>query len=86
MPGDRTPRAAVIFAAGVLTFTGLWAASICPFTLLFAVFFWGMLWGVAGAFIRVPVLIVLATVCARYPAAGPLVVLPSAGDTGNGNE
>jgi predicted PurR-regulated permease PerM len=81
MPGDRTPRAAVIFAAGVLTFTGLWAASISPFTLLSAVFFWGMLCGVPGAFIRVPVLIVLATVCARYPAAGPLAALLSAGDT-----
>jgi AI-2 transport protein TqsA len=44
---------------------------------LFAVFFWGMLWGVAGAFIGVPILIALATVCARYPMTRPLAVLLS---------
>jgi predicted PurR-regulated permease PerM len=45
---------------------------------LFAVFFWGMLWGVAGAFIGVPILIALAIVCARYPPARAIAVLLSA--------
>jgi predicted PurR-regulated permease PerM len=45
------------------------AVSISPFMVLFAVFFWGALWGIAGAFIGVPILIALATVCARYPIA-----------------
>ena len=31
------------------------AVSVSPFMVLFAVFFWGMLWGVAGAFIGVPI-------------------------------
>jgi predicted PurR-regulated permease PerM len=54
------------------------AVSVSPFMVLFAVFFWGMLWGVAGAFIGVPILIALAIVCARYPPARAIAVLLSA--------
>jgi AI-2 transport protein TqsA len=57
------------------------AVSVSPFMVLFAVFFWGMLWGIAGAFIGVPILIALATVCARYPLCRPLAVLLSADRT-----
>ena len=56
------------------------AVSVSPFMVLFAVFFWGMLWGIAGAFIGVPILITLATLCARYPASRPIAVLLSADD------
>jgi predicted PurR-regulated permease PerM len=55
------------------------AVAVSPFMVLFAVFFWGMLWGVAGAFIGVPILIALATVCAGHPASRPIAVLLSAG-------
>jgi predicted PurR-regulated permease PerM len=55
------------------------AVSVSPFMVLFAVFFWGMLWGVAGAFIGVPILIALASVCARYPPSRPIAILLSAG-------
>ena len=54
------------------------AVSISPFMVLFAVFFWGALWGIAGAFIGVPILIALATVCAKYPSLRPISVLLSA--------
>jgi AI-2 transport protein TqsA len=54
------------------------AVSVSPFMVLFAVFFWGMLWGVAGAFIGVPILIALATVAARHPVTRPIAVLLSA--------
>jgi AI-2 transport protein TqsA len=54
------------------------AVSVSPFMVLFAVFFWGTLWGVARAFIGVPILIALATVCARYPPARSIAVLLSA--------
>ena len=54
------------------------AVSVSPFMVVFAVFFWGMLWGVAGAFIGVPILIVLATVCSKHPLARPVAVLLSA--------
>jgi predicted PurR-regulated permease PerM len=40
-----------------------------------------MLWGIAGAFIGVPILITLATVCARHPASRPIAVLLSADAT-----
>jgi AI-2 transport protein TqsA len=58
------------------------AVSVSPFMVLFAVFFWGMLWGIAGAFIGVPILIALASVCARHPAARPIAVLLSADGAG----
>jgi len=54
------------------------AVSLSPFMVLFAVFFWGMLWGVAGAFIGVPILIAIAAVCARNATARPIAVLLSA--------
>jgi predicted PurR-regulated permease PerM len=56
------------------------AVSVSPFIVLFAVFFWGMLWGVAGAFIGVPILIAFATVCARHSPSRPIAVLLSADD------
>jgi predicted PurR-regulated permease PerM len=56
------------------------ALSVSPFMVLFAVFFWGMLWGIFGAFIGVPILIALAAVCARYPPARAIAVLLSADD------
>ena len=54
------------------------AVSVSPFMVLFAVFFWGMLWGVAGAFIGVPILIALVTACSKHPLGRPLAVLLSA--------
>jgi AI-2 transport protein TqsA len=54
------------------------AVSVSPFMVLFAVFFWGMLWGIGGAFIGVPILIALATVCASHPTAHPIATLLSA--------
>ena len=53
------------------------AISISPFMVLFAVFFWAMLWGIAGAFIGVPILIVLATLCARNPATRAIATVLS---------
>jgi predicted PurR-regulated permease PerM len=54
------------------------AVSVSPLMVLFAVFFWGLIWGIAGAFIGVPILIALATVCAKHPSARPIAVLLSA--------
>ena len=54
------------------------AVSVSPFMVLFAVFFWGVLWGVAGAFIGVPILIALAVICGRYPATRSIAALLSA--------
>ena len=43
--------------------------SISPFLVLFAVFLWSMLWGVAGAFIGVPILIAAMTFAEHHPVA-----------------
>ncbi|KAA5602609.1 AI-2E family transporter [Blastochloris sulfoviridis] len=45
------------------------ALSISPFIVLLAVFLWSFLWGIAGAFIGVPIVIALITVCEQYPAS-----------------
>jgi AI-2 transport protein TqsA len=54
------------------------AVSISPFMVLFAVFFWAMLWGIAGAFIGVPILIALASLCAKNPATRGIAIALSA--------
>jgi AI-2 transport protein TqsA len=36
--------------------------------------FWAMLWGIAGAFIGVPILIALASICARNPATRAIAI------------
>ncbi|WP_298356517.1 AI-2E family transporter [Rhodoblastus sp.] len=57
--------------------------SLSPFMVLFAVFFWSFLWGIAGAFIGVPLLIVALTVCAEHDSTRWLAILMSGGDAKN---
>lgn len=45
------------------------ALSMSPFIVLFAVFFWGLLWGIPGAFLGVPIVILLITVCDQLPGS-----------------
>jgi len=42
------------------------ALSISPFAVVFAVFFWGYLWGIPGAFIGVPIMIAVIAVCSKF--------------------
>jgi AI-2 transport protein TqsA len=44
------------------------ALAISPFLVLFAVFFWTFLWGIAGAFIGVPIVIAALTLCEQHPS------------------
>ena len=44
------------------------ALSISAFGVLFAVFFWMLVWGVAGAFLGTPILIALLTACEEHPS------------------
>lgn len=48
------------------------AVSVSPFIVLFAVFFWAFLWGIPGAFIGVPIVIAILTVCEEFPSLRPL--------------
>lgn len=45
------------------------ALAMSPVLVLFAVFFWMFLWGVFGAFIGVPIVIVVLTLCGQIPSA-----------------
>ena len=40
--------------------------SMSPFPVLFAVFFWTYLWGIAGGFIGVPIVIAILTICEQH--------------------
>jgi len=40
--------------------------SISPFMDLFAVFFWMLLWGIPGAFIGVPIVVAVLTICDQF--------------------
>ena len=42
------------------------ALAVSPFSILFAVFFWSFLWGIPGAFIGVPIVIAVLTVCEQH--------------------
>jgi predicted PurR-regulated permease PerM len=43
--------------------------SMSPFMVLFSVFFWTYLWGIAGAFIGVPIVIAVLTICDQHPGS-----------------
>ncbi len=43
--------------------------AMSPFLVLFAVFFWTFLWGIAGAFIGVPVAIAALTLCEQHASS-----------------
>ena len=45
------------------------ALSMSPFIVLLAVFFWGLVWGIPGAFLGVPIVIALITVCEQLPGS-----------------
>jgi predicted PurR-regulated permease PerM len=51
--------------------------AISPFVVLFAVFFWTLLWGIPGAFIGVPLTIALLTICGQYASTQWLPALLS---------
>jgi AI-2 transport protein TqsA len=53
------------------------ALSLSPLTVVFAVFFFGFLWGVPGAFLGVPILIAIVTLCATYPSTSWIATLLS---------
>ncbi len=53
--------------------------SISPFAVMFMVFLWSMLWGLTGAFIGVPILVAVLTVCHRLPSMRWLTVMLAGG-------
>ena len=56
------------------------ALAVSPFLILFAVFFWSFLWGIPGAFIGVPIVIALLTVCEQHESTRWVPMLLSGRD------
>ncbi len=53
------------------------ALAVSPFIVLLAVFFWAFMWGIAGAFIGVPLTLAAITICAHTESARWLAELLS---------
>ena len=53
------------------------ALSISPLAVVFAVFFFGFLWGMPGAFLGVPILIAILMLCAHYPSTSWITTILS---------
>lgn len=53
------------------------ALSMSPFIVLFVVFFWSFLWGIAGAFIGLPIMIAVFTICEQHKSTAWIAMLLS---------
>jgi len=53
------------------------ALRVSAFGIIISLAFWGMVWGVPGAFLAVPILVATMIICAHIPAARPVAVLIS---------
>ena len=55
--------------------------NLSPLMVMLALAFWGGLWGIAGAFLSVPLMVVFMIVCGQTPTLRPLAALMSADGT-----
>jgi predicted PurR-regulated permease PerM len=53
------------------------ALSMSPFIVLLVVFFWSFLWGIAGAFIGLPIMIAILTICEQHKSTEWIALLLS---------
>ncbi|MGI6851723.1 AI-2E family transporter [Mesorhizobium sp. 1B3] len=60
--------------------------SISPLAVVLAVFFWSFVWGLSGAFIGVPILIVFIVYCAQQPSTRWIALLLSGGPAKSADE
>ena len=58
------------------------ALSISPLTVVFAVFFWGLLWGIPGALIGVPIMLAIIAFSAEYKSSRWLAAILSGAPDG----
>jgi predicted PurR-regulated permease PerM len=52
--------------------------NLSPLVVLLSLAAWGSIWGVAGMFLAVPMMVVLMIVCAAFPGTRPIAILLSA--------
>lgn len=53
------------------------ALRVSAFGIIISLAFWGMVWGVPGAFLAVPILVAAMIICAHIPSARPVAILIS---------
>jgi AI-2 transport protein TqsA len=58
------------------------ALSISPLVVIFAVFFFGLLWGIPGALIGVPIMLTIIVICAEFPSSRWVATLLSGAPPG----
>jgi predicted PurR-regulated permease PerM len=51
--------------------------NLSPLVILLALTFWTLIWGLAGAFLAIPMTVVILTVCSKVPALRPIAILLS---------
>ena len=51
--------------------------NLSSLVIMAALTFWAMVWGVAGAFLAVPLMAVVLTICSKIPALRPIAILLS---------
>jgi predicted PurR-regulated permease PerM len=52
--------------------------NLSPLVVLLSLAAWGSIWGVAGMFLAVPMMVVLMIICAAFPGTQPVAILLSA--------
>jgi AI-2 transport protein TqsA len=52
--------------------------NLSPIVIMVSLAVWGSLWGVAGMFLCVPIMVIIMIICAHFPTTRPLAVLLSA--------
>ncbi len=53
--------------------------NISPFLILFALIFWGWIWGAVGMFLAVPIMVIIKIIFENVPALRPLAILMESG-------
>ena len=52
--------------------------NLSSFMIILSLTFWGMLWGIPGMFLSVPIMVMFAIVCARFDGLKPIAIILSA--------
>ena len=61
--------------------------NLSPIFIIFSLAAWGLLWGVPGMFISIPILAMMVIACAQFPATRPIaIMLSKTGDIEDGEE
>jgi predicted PurR-regulated permease PerM len=51
--------------------------NLSSLVIMLALTFWSSVWGIAGTFLAIPLMVVVITICAKVPSLRPVAVLLS---------